>query len=114
MRVVETPFSASVDADACIAGQDCALRTDVCIAFVRHCAVQAHGESVTFLGFTVPDVFRSFASSQRTIKEIHEWMEDAIMVVAGLHATAALWHHFILRYGTLLRMLGQRKASAPE
>jgi superoxide oxidase len=67
----------------------------------------------TSIGFTVPDVFRSFASSQRTIKEIHEWMEDAIMVVASLNATAALWHHFMVRDGTLLRMLGQRKASAP-
>jgi hypothetical protein len=41
--------------------------------------VQAHGESVTFIGFILPDVFRSLASSQRTVKEIHEWMGDAIM-----------------------------------
>jgi superoxide oxidase len=77
-------------------------------------AVQAHGESVTFLGFTLPDLFKSFASRDRTVNEIHEWMGDAIMMVVGLHAAAALWHHFMLRDGTLLRMLGRRKASAPE
>jgi cytochrome b561 len=77
-------------------------------------AVQAHGESVTFLGFALPDLFRSLASSQRTVKEIHECMGDAIMVVAGLHAAAALWHHFMLRDGTLLRMLGERTAASPD
>jgi cytochrome b561 len=77
-------------------------------------AVQAHGESLTFLGFTLPDLFQGFASRQRTVKEIHEWMGDAIMVVAGVHAAAALWHHFLLRDGTLLRMLGRRGTARPD
>ena len=39
---------------------------------------------------------------------IHGWhalAANAILIVAGLHAAAALFHHFILRDATLRRML---------
>ena len=43
------------------------------------------------------------------IAEIHTWLGDAILWLAGLHALAALVHHFILRDGVLRSMLpGQR------
>jgi cytochrome b561 len=40
-----------------------------------------------------------------TIAEIHTWLGDAIMWLAGLHVLAALFHHFILRDGVLVSML---------
>ena len=44
------------------------------------------------------------------LAEIHTWLGDAILWLAGLHALAALVHHFILRDGVLRSMLpGQRR-----
>ena len=39
------------------------------------------------------------------VAEVHTWLGDAIMWVAGLHAVAALYHHFVLRDGVLASML---------
>ena len=40
-----------------------------------------------------------------TIAEIHTWLGDTILWVAGLHAVAALYHHFLLRDDVLITML---------
>jgi len=42
---------------------------------------------------------------RRTIGGLHELAANAILVVAGLHATAALFHHYVLRDTVLRRML---------
>ena len=47
---------------------------------------------------------RAFAHS---LKEVHEVLANTLMIVAALHIAAALFHHFILRDGTLRRMLPQ-------
>lgn len=39
------------------------------------------------------------------IAEIHTWLGDAIMWLAGAHAAAALFHHFVLRDDVLASML---------
>jgi cytochrome b561 len=39
------------------------------------------------------------------IAAIHGWLGDAILWVAGGHAAAALYHHFVLRDGVLRSML---------
>ncbi|MDB5953665.1 cytochrome b/b6 domain-containing protein [Ramlibacter sp.] len=39
---------------------------------------------------------------------IHGWLGDAILWLAGLHALAALYHHFFLRDGVLRSMLPGR------
>ncbi|HEX7639339.1 MAG TPA: cytochrome b [Burkholderiaceae bacterium] len=49
-----------------------------------------------------------FAASHElgvAIATIHTWLGDAILWVAGLHAAAALYHHFILKDGVLASML---------
>jgi len=45
---------------------------------------------------------REFAGS---LKDVHETLANALMVVALVHTTAALAHHWILRDRTLIRML---------
>jgi cytochrome b561 len=45
---------------------------------------------------------RAFAGS---LKETHETLANLLMIVAGLHAAAALAHHALLRDRTLMRML---------
>ncbi len=39
------------------------------------------------------------------IADIHTWLGDAILWLAGFHALAALFHHFVLRDGVLVSML---------
>jgi cytochrome b561 len=39
------------------------------------------------------------------IASIHTWLGDTILWVAGVHATAALYHHFVLRDRVLRSML---------
>ena len=49
-----------------------------------------------------------FAASHElgvALATIHTWLGDAILWVAGLHAAAALYHHFILKDGVLASML---------
>jgi cytochrome b561 len=42
------------------------------------------------------------------IATIHTWLGDAILWLAGLHAAAALYHHFVLKDGLLVSMLPGR------
>ncbi|MDX1801872.1 MAG: cytochrome b [Marinobacter sp.] len=39
------------------------------------------------------------------VAQIHTWLGDAILWLAGLHACAALFHHYVLRDGVLQSML---------
>jgi cytochrome b561 len=43
-----------------------------------------------------------------TIAEVHTWLGDAILWLAGLHAAAGLYHHFVLRDAVLVSMLPRR------
>jgi cytochrome b561 len=45
---------------------------------------------------------RTFA---RSVKEVHEILAHTLVFVAGIHAAAALFHHWVLRDRTLARML---------
>lgn len=40
-----------------------------------------------------------------TIARVHTWLGDAILWLAGLHALAALYHHFVLKDRVLRSML---------
>jgi len=44
----------------------------------------------------------------KQIAELHGWLGDAILWIAGLHAAAALYHHFFLRDGVLRSMIPGR------
>jgi cytochrome b561 len=49
----------------------------------------------------------------KTIAEIHTWLGDTILWVAGLHAVAGLYHHFVLKDGVLTSMLPLRRTGDP-
>ena len=40
-----------------------------------------------------------------TIAEVHGWLGDVILWIAGLHAAAAIYHHWFLKDGVLASML---------
>jgi cytochrome b561 len=75
------------------------------------------GHPVTPLGNVTIGPFLATAHDLgQTIASIHTWLGDAILWVAGVHAAAALYHHFILKDGVLLSMLPERRRerSTPE
>lgn len=66
----------------------------------------ANGKGVSvFEWFEVPATLYGFENQEDIAGEIHEWAIYAMLVLAGLHALAALKHHFVDRDETLRRML---------
>ncbi|MGG7444829.1 cytochrome b561 [Kosakonia oryzendophytica] len=47
---------------------------------------------------------------QHSLKDVHEALANAGYFIIGLHAAAALLHHYVLRDNTLLRMLPGKRA----
>lgn len=48
------------------------------------------------------------AALREFVEELHSWSADVLLAVAGLHAAAALMHHFLLKDDVLRRMLPRR------
>lgn len=44
-------------------------------------------------------------ATARTVLRVHEYLAIALITLAGVHAAAALMHHYVLRDRTLARML---------
>jgi cytochrome b561 len=64
------------------------------------------GHPVTLLGnVRIGPLITEAHSVGSAIAAIHTWLGDAILWVAGVHAAAALYHHFVLRDGVLRSML---------
>ena len=64
------------------------------------------GDALSFFGlFAIPSPVTPDRAIARSIKGLHSLYANGILIVAGLHALAALWHHFIRRDAVLRRML---------
>lgn len=69
------------------------------LAFLR-------GNEVTFFGlFSIPAPFAVDREAARPVQEVHEVLANALVILALLHAFAALAHHFVLKDDVLRRML---------
>ncbi|MBR9875906.1 MAG: cytochrome b [Vibrionaceae bacterium] len=62
-----------------------------------------------FEWFTVPSAGELFPNQSDLAGEIHFYAAWALVLIAGLHAVAALKHHFIDKDNTLRKMLGASK-----
>ena len=69
--------------------------------------VWAQGDSYFDL-FTVPAFAGATRALRHNVGEIHGWLANAILIVAGIHALAALFHHFVMRDNVLRRMMPRR------
>ena len=64
------------------------------------------GHPLTLLaGVQIAPVLRVSHDLGSQIAEIHTWLGDVMLWLAGFHALAALCHHFVLRDGVLVSML---------
>lgn len=71
--------------------------------------LSAGGKPIPFLGLELPALVNSNPELSKTFKELHETLAIAGYWLIGLHAAAALFHQYVLRDGTLLRMLPTRQ-----
>lgn len=67
-------------------------------------AVSKLGVPVSMGGINVPLFGQPVQGNPGLIGDLHQWGGNAILIIAGLHALAALWHQFYLKDGTLARM----------
>lgn len=67
------------------------------------------GHPLTWLGGDIAPLLAPAHDLGATIAELHGWLGDAILWVAGAHAAAALYHHFVLRDRVLASMLPWRR-----
>lgn len=64
------------------------------------------GHPLTLLGgLQIASPFAPSHDIGEVLAEAHGWLGDAIMWLAGLHACAALYHHFIVKDAVLVSML---------
>ena len=66
----------------------------------------ADGEALPVFGlFEIASPWMKDHEFAEAVEEVHEVLANALVIVAGLHAAAALAHHWLLRDRTLVRML---------
>jgi len=64
------------------------------------------GRPMEFFGAGIPPLTGAIDKATRhDLREIHEWIGWAIVIIAVLHALAALYHHYVLKDRVLERML---------
>ncbi len=64
------------------------------------------GRAVPVFGlFEIASPWTADRAFARNMKEVHEVLANLMLILAGLHAAAALVHHWVLRDRTLVRML---------
>ena len=65
---------------------------------------QAGGRDVVFFGMTLPVILAKDMAVRGPIKEVHEFMGNAVYFLVGLHVLGALWHQLFDRMPILQRM----------
>jgi cytochrome b561 len=67
--------------------------------------LNADGESVSWFGHALPVLVSPSRRLAHTLEDVHEAIANAGYFLIGLHAAAALFHHYVVRDNTLRLML---------
>lgn len=70
--------------------------------------LSGEGKDIPFYGISMPPLMGEDKDLAKTIKELHEIGGTLGYFLVGLHAVAALFHHYIVKDNTLSRMLPSR------
>lgn len=70
--------------------------------------LSAAGKPIPFFGLQLPALVGADKALTDSLKEVHETIGTIGYYLVGLHAAAALVHHYVNRDNTLLRMLPGR------
>lgn len=71
--------------------------------------LSAGGKPIPLFGLNVPPLVGADKALATQVKEWHELLATVGYFLIGLHAAAALFHHYISRDNTLVRMLPGRR-----
>jgi superoxide oxidase len=66
--------------------------------------LSAKGEAIPFFGLQLPAVFDANEALAERTEEVHQTLATVGYFLIGLHAIAALFHHYVRRDNTLRRM----------
>jgi cytochrome b561 len=55
----------------------------------------------------LPSIAPGNTDLRHQVGELHELAANALLILAAIHAAAALWHYFVKHDGVLQRMLGR-------
>lgn len=66
--------------------------------------LSAHGKTVPFFGLQLPPLIAENKELGKVLHEVHEVGASLGYLLLGGHALAALWHHYVKKDNTLLRM----------
>lgn len=72
-------------------------------------SLNAKGTPVPFFGLDLPALLAPDRALARSLEEVHETLGTLGYWLIGLHAGAALAHHYLMRDDTLRRMLPVRR-----
>ncbi|AGK58343.1 cytochrome B561 [Hyphomicrobium denitrificans 1NES1] len=67
--------------------------------------LSGEGKPVPFFGLTLPPLIAENKDLAHQIEDVHVFIGDAFYYLIGLHALAALAHHYLTKDNTLTRML---------
>jgi len=70
--------------------------------------LSASAKPIPFFGLQLPSLLAENKALAHDLKEVHETFGTVGYFLIGLHALAALFHHYIARDNTLVRMLPGR------
>ncbi|MBS1158572.1 MAG: cytochrome b561 [Proteobacteria bacterium] len=70
--------------------------------------LSAAGKPIPFFTTQLPALIAENKDLAKSIKEVHEVGGTIGYIIIGLHAAAALFHHYVVGDNTLLRMLPKR------
>jgi cytochrome b561 len=71
--------------------------------------LSAKGKVIPFFGLELPPLIGADKALARSLEDIHETIGTLGYYLIGLHAAAALFHHYITHDNTLWRMLPRRR-----
>jgi cytochrome b561 len=56
-----------------------------------------------------PQLVTPKLETKKLVEGIHEFLGNSLYFLIGIHVLAGLWHHYIVKDGTLQRMLPKGK-----
>jgi cytochrome b561 len=83
----------------------------VAVVGLGFCFRWSKHDPLSFFGlFAIPAPYVFSQNQSLLIGDLHYWVATIIVILAGGHAFAALFHHFVLRDRVLRRMLPERSS----
>jgi cytochrome b561 len=77
-------------------------------------ALSADGKPIPFFGLELPGLIWPDKGLAKSLEEVHETIGVLGYYLIGLHALASLFHHYVMRDDTLVRMLPGARRSHPS